>query len=61
MINGGADINMKDGDKTPLIVACYKGHLHVVKKLIEAGADVNLGNEFISPLQICKLPVMRDT
>lgn len=37
MIKGGADINMKDGDKTPLIVACLKEHLHVVQELIRAG------------------------
>lgn len=51
-IIGTTDVNLKDGDKTPLIVACYKEHLHVVKELLEAGADVNLENKFVSPLQV---------
>lgn len=46
-----AAVNIKDGENTPLVLACYQGHLNVVQKLIKDGADVNLGNGLISPLQ----------
>lgn len=50
--NMETDVNLIDGDKTPLIVACYFGHSNVVEGLINAGADVDLGNGFITPLQV---------
>lgn len=31
MLKNGADVNLADGVKTPLIVAWYKGNLDVVK------------------------------
>lgn len=42
--------SMKGGKSTQLVLACYQGHLNVVKKLIKDGADVNLENGLISPL-----------
>lgn len=33
-------------------MACYFGHLNVVERLIKAGADVNVDNGFITPLQV---------
>lgn len=32
MLKNGADVNLADGVKTPIIVACYKGNLDVVAK-----------------------------
>lgn len=32
MLKNAADVNLRDGVKTPLIVACYKGNLNVVKE-----------------------------
>lgn len=52
IIKSGVDVNLKDGLRTPLIVACYQGHLSVVEELIKAGADVNMRNEFITPLEV---------
>ena len=33
-----------EGNETPLHLACYKGHLNVVKTLIERGADLSARN-----------------
>ena len=36
-------IDAKDyGEQTPLMRACYGGHIAVVKELLDAGADINL-------------------
>lgn len=61
-IKSGANVNQKDNEKTPLTTACYLGHLHIVKilienkadtnKLIEHGADVNQEDNKCSPLEI---------
>lgn len=32
MLKNGADVNLADGVKTPIIVACYTGNLDVVAK-----------------------------
>lgn len=37
----GLTDSFNDGGETPLIIACLKGNLTVVKMLIEAGADTN--------------------
>ena len=43
MIECDADINTKVGKNTPLIVACFKGHIEICKYLIEKfEADVNI-------------------
>ena len=42
--DNGADLECRDeeGDgETPLMMACQEGHLHIVKLLIEHGANVN--------------------
>lgn len=41
MIKGGADVNKSNGIKTPLIVACEMGNITVVKRLINAGVDID--------------------
>lgn len=45
-------VNLKDGEKIPLIVASYIGHLNVVEKRKEAKVETNLGNGFITPSQV---------
>ena len=41
-LDGGADVNAKDGDGfTPLVFAVDKGHKEIVEILIAKGADVN--------------------
>lgn len=57
MLKNGADVNLADGVKTPLIVACYKGNLDVVKELIQTKAFVYPANDSIAPI---KVVVMRD-
>lgn len=57
MLKNGADLNLADIVKTPLIVACYKGYLDVVKELIQTGAFVYPANDRIAPLKVI---VMRD-
>lgn len=52
MFRNGAEVNLRDGVKTPLIFSCYKGHLDVFKVLIQIGSFVNLRNECITPLQV---------
>jgi ankyrin repeat protein len=44
LLSIGADVNAKDNwhDRTPLHVACEKGHVQVVKELVEHGADVDV-------------------
>lgn len=53
MLKNGADVNLADGVKTPLIIACYRGHLDIVKELIQTGAFVYQANDSI-------VVVMRD-
>lgn len=40
LIAGGADVNELDGGDAPLVMAAYLGHSEIVRKLLEAGADV---------------------
>ncbi len=41
-MDAGADINAKDSQgANPLMVAVLNGHVHEVRTLVEAGADVN--------------------
>jgi len=56
-IRKGADINstlLADIDDSPMLHACGEGDVSVVRMLIEAGADVNLGRtkDGCSPLYI---------
>ena len=48
--SGEVDINFKLNDATPIYIAAENGHLNVVKKLIEKGADINEGRWSISLL-----------
>lgn len=41
LIETGADINTKNGYKTPLSAACEHGHLHIVEELLKAGVNIN--------------------
>lgn len=41
-MNAETDVCRRDEDKTPLIIACERGHLREVKKLLKFGADVDL-------------------
>jgi len=49
LIDQGTDVNAVRTEKTPLHVACRRGHLDIVRTLIEHGADVNAGDTFGSP------------
>lgn len=42
LIFNGADINERHNGLTPLHLACQKGNLSIIRKLITAGADVNM-------------------
>jgi ankyrin repeat protein len=45
LLSVGADVNAKnDDDKTPLHVACWKGHVAVVKQLVGHGANIEAKN-----------------
>ncbi|XP_063818304.1 fibronectin type 3 and ankyrin repeat domains protein 1 isoform X1 [Pseudophryne corroboree] len=47
LINAGAEVNVKDKDgKTPLMVATLNNHEHLVRLLIERGADCSITNEY---------------
>lgn len=39
MIKEGADVNLEDGNRTPITNAYDGGHLKIVKLLMKAGAD----------------------
>jgi ankyrin repeat protein len=43
LVKAGADINERGRDGTPLGVAAEEGHTAVVRALLEANADPNLG------------------
>ena len=43
LVKGGADINERGHDGTPLVVVAEKGHSAVVRALLDANADPNLG------------------
>ncbi|XP_047549452.1 fibronectin type 3 and ankyrin repeat domains protein 1-like [Lutra lutra] len=47
LIEGGADVNMRDKDgKTPLVVAMLNNHEELVQLLLNKGADASVKNEF---------------
>jgi hypothetical protein len=46
LLDAGADVNEKNGiGHTPLSIACKNGHLHVVKLLLQNGAEINEPDE----------------
>lgn len=49
MIKAGTDINLT-GSRTPLTRACYRGHINIVRELINLGADVNQSDGNKTPL-----------
>jgi ankyrin repeat protein len=68
LLSVGADVNAKDNDGsdwTPLIEACYCGHLRVVKALREHGADIEAKSvKGLTPLHLsvfkCHLAVVNE-
>ena len=43
MVENGADVNAcNNSEHTPLMIACYNGHMKVVTYLIERGANIDL-------------------
>ena len=49
LINSGTDIEVKDSDnRTPLMIALYKGNLNAAKILIENGANVNAQDKMLN-------------
>jgi ankyrin repeat protein len=44
LVKAGADINVRGRDGTPLVVAAEEGHTAVVRALLDANADPNLGD-----------------
>ncbi len=44
-LNVDLSIRLEEGDMTPLMAACFFGHLDIVKMLIDHGVDVNEVNE----------------
>ena len=55
LLEQGADINKAKNDgSTPLNVASYKGHVDVVRMLLEQGADIHLSWRGQTPLQTAR-------
>ena len=55
LLKRGADVDfMRDGD-TPLSCAAQKGHVEIMKDLLEAGADPNLGAARYHTLRVAPL------
>lgn len=50
-IKAEANVSGRDEDKTPLLIACERGHSREVKEILKFGADVNLGEKDITPLR----------
>lgn len=53
MIKAGADVNLSNGNGTPLIFACYRGHIDIVEELIKEGADVYQKRELQNTTNSC--------
>lgn len=52
MIKAGADINLNDGYRTPLTIACERGQTKIVNILIKSGVDINLSDGTDTPLKL---------
>lgn len=50
LIQAGADLNISDGEATPLIIVSARGNADCAKKLLAAGADINLSIGDNNPL-----------
>lgn len=46
-IQAGADVNVRTGDATPLLIAAHNGSAGVINCLLQAGADPNAAEEVI--------------
>ncbi|KAH8799229.1 hypothetical protein DL96DRAFT_1638080 [Flagelloscypha sp. PMI_526] len=45
LISSGANVNLLEDGWTPLMEACYHGHIGIARYLVEYGADVNVVGE----------------
>lgn len=44
-LQAGADVNVRAGEATPLLIAAHNGSAEIIKCLLQAGADPNAADE----------------